>query len=166
MGYQNVPAFPETAEGAAVAQTVRSRLERHRRDPACAGCHDIMDPIGLALENYNAIGQWRVRDSDAGNIPIDSSGQLADGTPIQGVNELRQALVARPDQFVQTFTEKMLTYSLGRTVEYSDMPAVRRIVREAERNDYRFSSIVMGIINSEQFRMITVPDDSTELGSL
>ena len=137
-----------------------------RRDPACAGCHDIMDPIGLALENYNAIGQWRVRDSDAGNIPIDSSGQLADGTPIQGVNELRQALVARPDQFVQTFTEKMLTYSLGRTVEYSDMPAVRRIVREAERNDYRFSSIVMGIINSEQFRMITVPDDSTELGSL
>ena len=162
----NVEAFPETPEGAAVAQTVRERLEVHRDNPACSGCHDVMDPLGLALENYNAIGQWRDRDSDAGNIPIDASGQLADGTPLNGVNDLRAALVARPDQFVQTFTEKLMTYSLGRSVEYHDMPAVRNIVRSAAGRNYSFSAIVMGIINSDQFRMITVPDENREIGRL
>jgi len=162
----NVEAFPETPEGATVSQTVRERLEIHRDNPACAGCHDVMDPLGLALENYNAIGQWRERDSDAGNIPIDASGQLADGTPLDGVNDLRESLVMRPDQFVQTFTEKLMTYSLGRSVEYHDMPAVREIVRNAAREDYRFSSIVMGIINSDQFRKLTVPEANMEIGSL
>lgn len=162
----NVEAFPETPEGAAVALTVRERLEVHRDNPACSGCHDVMDPLGLALENYNAIGQWRDRDSDAGNTPIDASGQLADGTPLAGVNDLRRSLVARPDQFVQTFTEKLMTYSLGRSVEYHDMPAIRHIVRGAAPENYSFKSIVMGIINSEQFRKITVPPDTTEIGSL
>ena len=160
----NVEAFPETPEGAAVALTVRERLEVHRDNPACAGCHDVMDPLGLALENYNAIGQWRDRDSDAGNIPIDASGQLADGTPLDGVNDLRRALTSRPGQFVQTFTEKLMTYSLGRSVEYHDMPAVREIVRNAAAKDYSFSSLVMGIINSDQFRKISVPEESLIAG--
>src|SRR5690606_31234636 len=142
----NVEAFPETPEGAVVALTVRERLESHRDNPACAGCHDVMDPLGLALENFNAIGQWRERDSDAGNARIDASGRLADGTPLQGVNDLRAALVARPGQFVQTFTEKLITYALGRTVEYHDMPAIRAIVERAAQDDFRFSSIVRGIV--------------------
>src|SRR5690606_24551978 len=104
-----------------VALTVRERLESHRDNPACAGCHDVMDPLGLALENFNAVGKWRDYDSDAGNAPIDSTGQLADGTPLQGVNDLREALVARPDQFAQVFTEKLMTYALGRGVEAHDM---------------------------------------------
>ena len=162
----NVEAFPETPEGATVSQTVRERLEVHRDNPACAGCHDVMDPLGLALENFNAIGQWRDRDSDAGNIPIDASGQLADGTPLNGINDLRAALVARPEQFVQTFTEKLLTYSLGRTVEYHDMPAVRSIVKNAARDDYSFKSLVMGIISSDQFRKITVPEENMQVGGL
>lgn len=162
----NVEAFPETPEGAAIALTVRERLEVHRDNPACAGCHDVMDPLGLALENYNAIGQWRDRDSDAGNAPIDATGQLADGTPLSGVNDLRDALVARPDQFVQTFTEKLMTYSLGRSVEYHDMPAIREIVRNTAGQDYSFSAIVMGVINSDQFRKITVPEDAQTVGSL
>jgi len=162
----NVEAFPETPEGATVTLTVRERLETHRDNPACAGCHDIMDPLGLALENFNAIGEWRVRDSDAGNIDIDATGRLADGTAITGVNDLRKALVARPDQFVQTLTEKLLMYSLGRTVEFHDMPTVRNIVDQAAAENYSFAAIVMGIINSEQFQKITVPADSVQVGAL
>ena len=162
----NVEAFPETPEGAAVSQTVRERLKVHRDNPACSGCHDVMDPLGLALENFNAVGQWRDRDSDAGNIPIDASGQLADGTPLNGINDLRRSLVARPDQFVQTFTEKLMTYSLGRSVEHSDMPTVRRIVRNAARDNYRVSTIVKGIISSDQFRKVMVPAETMEIGRL
>ncbi|HWK54426.1 MAG TPA: DUF1592 domain-containing protein [Hyphomicrobiales bacterium] len=154
----NVEAFPETPEGAAVAMTVRERLEMHRSNPACAGCHDVMDPLGLSLENFNAIGQWRDRDRDAGNVAIDSSGQLASGQPIQGVNDLRNALVERPDQFAQIFTEKLLMYAIGRGVEAHDMPTVRAIVHEAAKHDYRFSSIIAGVIDSDQFQSITVPD--------
>lgn len=161
----NVEAFPETPEGAAVAETVRQRLERHRDNPACAGCHDVMDPLGLALENFNAIGEWRIRDSDAGNVLIDASGQLADGTPLQGVNDLRRALVERPDQFAQVFTEKLLMYAIGRGIEAHDMPAVRGIVREAARQDYRISAIVKGVIASDQFQMMTVPAEGTQIGS-
>ena len=162
----NVEAFPETPEGATVALTVRERLASHRDNPACAGCHDVMDPLGLALENFNAIGEWRERDSDAGNVLIDASGQLANGTPLKGVNDLRNALVARPEQFVQTMTEKMLMYSLGRAVEYHDMPAIRKIVHEAAADNYSFAAIVTGIINSEQFQKITVPTDSVQVGVL
>ncbi len=163
----DVEAFPETPEGAAVALTVRERLEVHRDNPACAGCHDVMDPLGLALENFDAIGMWRDRDSDAGNTPIDSSGRMGSGKPVNGVNDLREALVERPEQFVQTFTEKLLAYSIGRTVEAHDMPAVRKIVRGAEDAGYRFSDIVMGIIESEQFRKVAVPEAAVQsVGSL
>jgi hypothetical protein len=161
----NVEAFPETPEGVMVAQTVRERLAGHRDNPACAGCHDVMDPIGLSLENFNAIGEFRLRDSDAGNIPIDASGQLADGTPINGVNDLRAALVKRPEQFVQVFTEKMMTYALGRSVEAHDMPAVRGIVRAAAADDYSFAAIVKGVIDSEQFQKMAIPADGAQIGS-
>ena len=156
----NVEAFPETPEGATISLTVRERLEQHRDNPACAGCHDVMDPLGLALENFNAIGEWRDRDSDAGNVPIDASGRLANGQPINGVNELRAALVERPEQFAQVFTEKLLMYAIGRGVEAHDMPAVRRIVDVAAADNYSFSSIINGIITSDQFQLMTVPADS------
>ncbi len=154
----NVEAFPETPEGSAVALTVRERLKSHRADPSCASCHDVMDPLGLALENFDGIGAWRVRDSDAGNEPIDASGQLANGQPINGVNDLREALLANPDQFAQVFTKKLMTYALGRTVEYQDMPTVRSVVRSAASDNYKFSSIVKGIINSEQFMISVAPE--------
>lgn len=162
----NVEAFPETPEGAAVALTVRARLEKHRDNPACAGCHDVMDPLGLALENFNAIGEFRVRDSDAGNALIDASGQLADGTPLQGVNDLRAAIVQRPDQFAQVVTEKMMMYAMGRHVHAHDMPTVRRIVRAAAKDDFRISAIVKGIIASDQFQLMTVPEENLQVGSL
>ena len=161
----NVPVFPETEEGALVSQTVRARLERHRDNPACAGCHDVMDPLGLALENFSAIGEWRIRDSDAGNALIDSTGKLADGTPLQGVNDLRAALVARPDQFAQIFTEKLLMYAIGRGVEAHDMPAVRKIVHAAAKEDYRISAIIKGILDSDQFQLITVPTEPLQVGA-
>ena len=146
-----VEAFPENAEGEQVL-TVRERLAMHRENPSCSGCHGVMDPLGLALENFNAVGQWRDIDRDAG-IAIDATGQLVDGTPLSGVDDLREALLDREDMFVQTFTEKLMTFALGRGVEYSDMPAVRKIVRNAKASDYQFSEIVLGIVNSDAFKM-------------
>jgi mono/diheme cytochrome c family protein len=162
----NVEAFPETPEGATVAETVRERLEKHRDNPACAGCHDIMDPLGLALENFNAIGEFRLRDSDAGNALIDASGQLADGTPLAGVNDLRAALVDRPDQFAHVFTEKLMMYAMGRGVEAHDMPAVRAIVHGAEKDEFRISAIIKGVIASDQFQKMSVPTENLEVGSV
>ena len=130
--------------------SVRERLEEHRKNPACAGCHKVMDPIGFALENFDAVGQWR--DSDAGN-PIDASGVLVDGTKVDGPVALRNAIAKRPETFAGTMTEKMLTYALGRGLEYYDMPAVREIVREMSANDYRFSALVAGIVKSAPFQM-------------
>jgi hypothetical protein len=109
-----------------------------------------MDPLGFALENFNAVGEYRTNDASG---PIDSSGQLADGTKIDGVAGLRQALLKHPEYFVGTLTEKMLTYALGRPLEYYDMPVVRGIVQAAEQNDYRFSSLITGIVKSEPFEM-------------
>jgi hypothetical protein len=111
-----------------------------------------MDPLGFALENFDAIGEWRSEDRYAGTS-IDASGQLIDGTSVSSPADLRRALMKRPEQFVQTMTERLMTYALGRTVEYYDMPVVRRIVREAAPQDYRFSAIVSGIVKSEPFRM-------------
>jgi mono/diheme cytochrome c family protein len=159
----DVEAFPEAVEGEKVL-TVRERLEAHRASPTCAGCHGSMDPLGFALENFDAIGRWRTKDRDAGE-PIDASGQLVDGTVVQGPIDLREALLERPDQFVQTLTEKLMTYALGRGVEYYDMPAIRKIVREAAADDYRFSSILAGIATSNPFRMEKVPDDAAELST-
>jgi hypothetical protein len=147
----NVPSFPENKRGQP-PKTLRARLEQHRANPTCGACHGAMDPLGLALENFNAVGQFRVNDSDT-LTPIDATGQLPDGTKINGLDDLRQALVNRPDhQFAQAFTENLLTYALGRSVDYRDMPTVRRIVREAAGDDYRFKSIVLGVVNSEAFR--------------
>src|SRR5690606_75939 len=146
----NVEAFPETEEGG-ISLTVRQRLESHRDNPACTSCHAVMDPLGLALENYNAIGQWRDRDEDAGAV-IDASGQLTDGTAISSPADLWQALVSQPDHFAKTFTEKLMTFALGRGLEYSDMPTVRQIVRDAGKEDYRLSALVLGIVNSDAFR--------------
>jgi hypothetical protein len=151
----NVEAFPETQEGEQ-PKTVRERLEMHRTNPSCNGCHGVMDPLGFALENFDAIGAWRVKDREAGDA-IDASGQLADGRVVNGPQELRDALLADPTQFVQTLTEKLMIYALGRGVEYYDMPAVRRIVGDAAREDYRFSAILAGIARSEPFLFSTAP---------
>jgi hypothetical protein len=151
----NVEAFPETQEGEQ-PRTVRERLEMHRSAPSCNGCHGVMDPLGFALENFDAIGAWRDKDREAG-VAIDSSGQLADGRAIKGPVDLREALLDDPTQFVQTLTEKLMIYALGRSVEYYDMPAVRRIVHDAGRENYRFSAILAGIANSEPFKYSTAP---------
>jgi hypothetical protein len=145
----NVPALKENDEGGKVT-TVRERLEEHRKNPACATCHRVMDPLGFSLDNFDAIGQWRTKEA---GLPIDASGQLADGTKVNGVVDLRRALLAHPERFVGTMTEKLMTYALGRGLEYYDMPVVRSITRDAGNNDYRFSSIVMGIVKSTAFQM-------------
>jgi len=145
----NVPALPDNENGK-VARTLRERLAEHRANPICATCHDVMDPIGLGLENFDAVGKWRTREPGG---DIDAHGQLADGTPITGAAELREALTARPEQFARVFTEKLLIYALGRGLEAYDMPTVRKIVRDAEGDDYRFSALVKGIVNSPAFRM-------------
>ena len=147
-----VPPFKEDIE-AAKPQSVRERLEQHRRNPACAGCHRMIDPAGLALENFDAVGAWRTRDGGTRGTPVDASGQLVDGTKVDGVVALRQALLREPEIFVGTVTEKLLTYALGRGLTAQDMPAVRAIVRDARRDDYRFSSIVLGLIRSVPFQM-------------
>jgi hypothetical protein len=147
-----VPPFEESTE-AAKPRSVRERMEQHRRNPACAGCHRMIDPAGLALENFDAVGAWRSRDGGTRGTPIDASGQLVDGTQINGVNELRAALIRDPDVFVQTLTERLLTYALGRGLTAADMPAVRTIARDARRDNYRFSSVVLGIVRSVPFQM-------------
>ena len=131
-------------------QTVRQRLEEHRQNPTCAGCHKFMDPIGFALENYNPIGEWRSLDAGA---PIDSSGKLYDGTALNGPASLRNALLAHSDAFVGTFTENLFAYGVGRVIHPADMPAIRAIEREAAAHGDTFSAIVMGIVNSDSFRM-------------
>jgi hypothetical protein len=125
-------------------------MEEHRKNPPCSTCHKVMDPLGFALENFNGVGEYRTKDASG---PIDSSGQLADGTKIQGVGGLREALLKHPEYFVGTLTEKLLTYALGRPLEYYDMPVVRGIIRSSARNDYRFSSLITGIVKSEPFEM-------------
>jgi cytochrome c551/c552 len=145
----NVPPLKENT-GQVQATSVRQRMEQHRDNPACSACHKIMDPIGFSLENYDLIGKWRATDD---GTPIDASGQLVDGTKIDGPASLREALLSRPDVFVSTLTGKLLTYALGRGVRYSDMPAVRAITREAAMHDYRFSSLISGIVRSTPFLM-------------
>jgi hypothetical protein len=143
----NVPPLQDAGNGR--PQSLRERMEQHRKDPVCAGCHKVMDPIGFALENYDAVGHWRNSEDGA---KIDPSGTLFDGTPLDGVVGLRRALVRQPDVFVGVMTEKMMTYALGRGVEYYDMPAVRKVVHDARNNDYRFSTLVSGIVKSEPFQ--------------
>jgi hypothetical protein len=126
-------------------------MEQHRANPTCFACHGVMDPLGLALENFNVVGQYRTVDPETFSL-LDTSGTLPDGTPIKGPEDLRRALASKPDQFVQAFTENLLTYALGRSLEYSDMPTVRSLVRQASKDDYRFESIVLGVVSSDAFR--------------
>ena len=143
-----VPPLKETGDDGKPA-SLRTLMERHRASPACATCHRVMDPLGFSLENFDATGRWRVREA-AGTV--DASGQLADGTPVDGPVALRKALLKHPEQFVRTMTEKMLTYALGRGLEYYDMPVVRQIARDAASQNYRFSAIVLGIVRSTPFQ--------------
>jgi hypothetical protein len=146
-----VPAFPEDDPRA--PQTVRARMERHRASPACAGCHKVMDPLGLALENFDAVGRWRTEDA---GVTIDASGELGNGTRVDGASALRKALLGQPEVLVGTMTEKLLTYALGRSLEHYDMPAVRGIVRTAAPQNYRFSALVLAIAQSTPFQMRSV----------
>ncbi len=144
----DVPPLKETSDDGK-PHSLRERMEEHRANAICASCHKLMDPIGFSMENFDAVGAWRTREGDAA---IDASGQLADGTPIDGVVTLRRAILARPEIFVSTMTEKMLTYALGRGLMYYDLPVVRGIVRDSARSDYRFSSLVLGIVDSLPFQ--------------
>jgi hypothetical protein len=157
----DVEALVENVEGQ-VASTVRARLEAHRTNPSCNACHGIIDPLGFALENFDAVGRWRTIDREA-RAAIDASGVLIDGTAVTGPVELRRALLTRPDQFVQTLVEKLMTYALGRTLEPTDMPTVRQIVRETTAADYRFSALVWGIVQSAQFQRKGAPQAADEL---
>jgi mono/diheme cytochrome c family protein len=140
----------ETAPSGEAATSMRQRLEKHRANPSCASCHAVMDPIGFAMEPYDLIGRLRATDN---GVPVNASGTLADGTKLDGPASLRSALLERREAFAQTAAEKLLTYALGRRVEYYDMPAVRAAVRSATRDDYRFSALVIGIAKSTPFQM-------------
>jgi hypothetical protein len=140
--------FAEPKPGEA-PKTMRAQMETHRTNPACAACHSLMDPIGISLENFDAVGAWRTREV---NGTIDASGRLADGSDVNGAVTLRNALMRRPDVFVTTLTTKLMTYALGRGLDDRDMPTVRRIVRDAAQHDDRFSSLVLGIVESVPFQ--------------
>ena len=144
----NVPALEDNKVAADLP--MRERLAAHRDNPACSGCHQLMDPVGFALENYDAVGRWRTADMGS---PIDASGGLPDGSEFEGVEGLQQALLSRPEVFAGVLTEKLLTYALGRGVEHYDAPAVRGILRAAKEDDFRFSSIIMGVVSSTPFQM-------------
>src|SRR5262245_14663469 len=153
----NVPPLKENDE-AGKPKSVRELMEEHRKSPACSGCHAVMDPLGFSLENFDGVGEWRTKDQSGAT---DASGQLADGTKVEGPVTLRQALLKHPEQFTGTVTEKLLTYALGRGLEFYDMPVVRGIVRDAARNDYKFSSLITGIVKSTPFQMRRAQDRET-----
>jgi hypothetical protein len=147
-----VPTLTETEPGSRVGpKSIRERMAAHRSNPVCSACHNFIDPVGFALENYNWVGQWR--SVDEAFTPIDASGRLPDGTTFSDLKGFRAALATNQDRFVNTLTEKLLTYAMGRGVEYYDMPAVRKIQRDAGTQRYRFSALVMGIVTSAPFQM-------------
>jgi len=152
----NVPTLNDKDIGTTKALTVRQLMAQHRASPTCSSCHAVMDPLGFALENFDATGMWRDRDRFAGTV-IDSAGELTDGAKVNGPDDLRNALLRRPEQFVQTFVENLLIYAMGRTREHYDMPTVRKIVRDTAAKDYKFSAIVEAVANTEQFKMRRVP---------
>jgi uncharacterized protein DUF1592/uncharacterized protein DUF1588/uncharacterized protein DUF1587/uncharacterized protein DUF1585/uncharacterized protein DUF1595 len=155
----NVPPLKESgADGKPTS--VRERMEEHRKNPACSGCHARMDPLGFALENFDAVGQWRTTSD---GLPIDASGSLSDGTKFEGIDGLRRAVLSRGDQFVSTFTSKLLTYGLGREVEYYDLPSIRKIVRDASASNYRWSSFILGVAKSTPFQMSIVKSTASQI---
>ena len=139
--------------------TVRERMEEHRANPTCAACHRMIDPIGLALENFDPTGRWRTLDS--GSV-INPASELFDGTPLNGPASLRKAVLARSEAFIRNFTENLMSYGLGRTVEYYDMPTVRIIARDAAENDNRISSFILGVVRSPAFQMKRAGAGTTE----
>jgi mono/diheme cytochrome c family protein len=154
----NVPSLKEDDAESGKVLTMRERMEEHRKNPTCAGCHMRMDPLGFALENFDGIGEWRTTEA---NVPINASGELPDGVKFDGPAGLRKILLAHPDQFASTVTERLLTYALGRGVEYYDKPAIREVTRKAASCDYRWSSIILGVVESTPFQMrVTKPQDS------
>jgi hypothetical protein len=136
-------------------------METHRANPTCNACHGVMDPLGFSLENFDTIGTYRTMDRFT-RTKIDTSGKLVDGTVVNGPSDLRNALLKHPEQFVQTFTEKLTMYALGRGIEYFDMPSVRKIVKDGRRDNYKFSSIVMGIVTAPAFQSSMVESDKVE----
>ena len=146
-----VPDLDETEESEGGRMlTTRERMEKHRANPVCNACHQFMDPIGLALDNFGVTGKWRLREN---GMPLDTQGQLYDMTPISSPSELQEALLARPAPLIRTFTANLMAYALGRRVEYYDQPRIRAIVRQAEQEDYRISSFIRGVVESDAFQM-------------
>jgi hypothetical protein len=145
----NVPVLKERS-GVGQGGSMRERMAEHRANPACAGCHQLMDPVGFAMENYDAVGRWRAAEDGK---RVDASGGLPDGSKFEGVRGLQQALLSRPELFAGTLSEKLLTYAIGRGVEDYDAPAIRGVVREAGAQDYKFSAVILGIVKSAPFQM-------------
>jgi mono/diheme cytochrome c family protein len=161
----NVPPLEDSNDKSGKILTLREQMTVHRKNQPCAGCHRIMDPIGFALENFDADGKWRTKQGGEGGTPIDAAVELFDGQQVDGPAGLRQALLRYSPQFVRMFTEKMMTYALGRGVEYSDMPVLRAIVRDAAKSNNRFSDIVLGIVKSPQFQMRMKGSENLEVRS-
>jgi hypothetical protein len=147
----DVPGLDETGSSTdGKLLTTRERMEKHRQNPVCMACHSMMDPIGLALDNFDVTAKWRLRENGA---PLDTRGDFYDGTPVSSPSELADTLLKRPIPLVRTFTENLMAYALGRPVEYFDQPAVRVIVSEAEGNDFSMSSFILGVVKSDAFQM-------------
>jgi hypothetical protein len=164
IGSPATPPPPDTAtdlsqKAGEQPKTVRARLEQHRNKASCKMCHGVIDPIGLALENFDATGVWRTTDSQA-MAPINASTVLPNGVPINGVVELRAQLMDRPELFVRNVTERLMTYAVNRRLEYFDMPQVRAIVRGAAKDNYKLSALILGIVNSDAFRKQGLPSDA------
>ena len=138
-----------------MARPAPNRFPQHRQNPSCNSCHSIIDPLGFALENFDVIGAWRTRDESGKQV--DSDGVTTNGDTVHGLTGLRNHLLARPDQFPRALTEKLLAYALGRRLDYRDQPAVRKIVNDAAAQNYRWSSIILGIVQSPQFKMYALP---------
>jgi hypothetical protein len=149
----NVPALEETKSDSGTALTLREQMTMHRASPPCAGCHRIMDPIGFALENFDADARWRATQGGEGGVPIDAKVRLFDGQEVDGPTGLRTALLRYSPQFARMFVEKVMTYAVGRGMEYTDMPTIRAIARDAAKDGQRFSAIVLGVVRSPQFQM-------------
>ena len=151
----NVPALPDREGG--MPESVRERLERHRSNPVCASCHAMIDPPGFALEQFDGLGAWR--DADEVGNPVDASATMPSGITVEGLSGLRALLLDEPERFVSTMTERLLAYGLGRRLDYYDQPTVRKIVREASEGGYRWSSLILGIVESPAFQMRTAQSD-------
>jgi hypothetical protein len=139
--------------------STRERMEQHRANPTCNSCHRVIDPLGLALENFDVTGAWRIKDNE---VPVDVNGDLYDGTRIEGPAGLRAALLKHQDLFLTGFTESLLTYAVGRRIEYTDMPMIRAIVWEAAKKDHKLAAFVVAVVNSNAFRMSVVESTKSE----